>query len=76
MCAKSLQSYLTLCDSVDCSLQGSTVHAILQARILEWVAMPFSRKLPNPEIEPTSLMSPALVGEFITSITWETQGII
>ena len=41
--AKSLQSYLTLCDPMDCSPPGSSVHGILQARILEWVAMPFSR---------------------------------
>ena len=41
--AKSLQSYLTLCDSVDCSLPGSSVHGILQARILEWVAIPSFR---------------------------------
>ena len=37
------QSYLTLCDPMDCSLPGSPVHGILQARILEWVAIPFSR---------------------------------
>ena len=34
---------LTLCDPMDCSLPGSSVHGILQARILEWVAIPFSR---------------------------------
>ena len=34
----------TLCDPMDCSLPGSSVHGILQARILEWVAMPFSRE--------------------------------
>ena len=33
----------TLCDPVDCSPPGSSVHGILQARILEWVAVPFSR---------------------------------
>ena len=33
----------TLCDSVDCSLAGSSVHGISQARILEWEAVPFSR---------------------------------
>ena len=33
---------LTLCDPLDCSLSGSSVHAILQARTLEWVAVPFS----------------------------------
>ena len=39
---KSLQSCLSLCYPVDYSLPGSSVHGILQARILEWVAMPFS----------------------------------
>ena len=43
VCAKQLQSYLTLCNPRDCSPLGSSVHGILQARILEWVAMPFSR---------------------------------
>ena len=36
---------------MDCSPPGSSVHGILQARILEWVAVPFSRDLPNPGIE-------------------------
>ena len=40
---KSLQSCPTLWDSMDCSPPGSYVHGILQARILEWVAMPSSR---------------------------------
>ena len=40
---KSLQSCLTLCDPMDWSPPGSSVHGILQARILEWVAIPFSR---------------------------------
>ena len=48
MCAKSLQSRLTLCDRVDHSLSGSSVHGILQARILEWVAMPVSRGSSQP----------------------------
>ena len=43
MHTKSLQSCLTLCDPVDCSPPGSSVHVILQARILEWVAISFSR---------------------------------
>ena len=43
VCAKSLQPCLTLCDPMDCSLPGSSVHAILQARILEWVAVPSSQ---------------------------------
>ena len=37
------QSWLTLCDAMAYSLPGSSVHGILQARILEWVAIPFSR---------------------------------
>ena len=43
MCATSLQSCTTLCNPVDSSLPGSSVHGILQARILEWVATPSSR---------------------------------
>ena len=42
--AKSLQSCLTLCDFMDCSLPGFSVHGILQARTLEWVAISFSSK--------------------------------
>ena len=41
---KSLQSCLTLCDSVDGSPPGSSVPGILQARILEWVSISFSKK--------------------------------
>ena len=46
--AKSLQLCLTLCDPMDYSLPGSSVHAILQARILEWVAVSFSRGSSQP----------------------------
>ena len=42
------QSCLTLCDPVDCSLPGSSVHGILQARILKWVAISFSRGSSRP----------------------------
>ena len=45
--SKVAQSCLTLCDSMDCSLSGSSVHGIFQARILEWVAISFSRDLPE-----------------------------
>ena len=51
------QSCLTFRDSMDCSLPGSSIHGIFQARILEWVVIPFSRGSSNPEIEP---WSPAL----------------
>ena len=43
MRAKSLQSFLTLCSLMDCSLLGSSVHGVLQTRILEWVAISYSR---------------------------------
>ena len=46
------QSCPTLCDPMDCSLPGSSVHRILQTRVLEWVAMPSPGDLPNPAIEP------------------------
>ena len=42
------QSCLTLCDPMDCSLPGSSVHGILQARVLEWVAISFSRGSSQP----------------------------
>ena len=40
--AKSLQSYPTLCDPIDGSPPGSSIHGILQARVLEWAAIAFS----------------------------------
>ena len=42
------QSRPTLCDPVDCSLPGSSIHEIFQARILKWVAISFSRGSPQP----------------------------
>ena len=42
------QSCPTLCDPMDCSLPGSPIHGIFQARILEWVAMPSSRGSSRP----------------------------
>ena len=68
------QSCLTLCDSMDYSLPGFSVHRIFQVRILVWVAIPFSGNLPNPGIQPTSPSSPTLAGGFFTSgATWETH---
>ena len=53
------QSCLTPCDPMDLSLLGSSVHRILQARILEWVAISFSRGSSSPGIEPRSPASQA-----------------
>ena len=57
MCVKSLQSCLTLRILMDCSLLGSSVHGMFQARILEWVTMPSSR-----ESSPTQGSKPRLLG--------------
>ena len=54
VCTKSLQSCLTLLDLMDCSLPGSSIHGIFQARVLEWIAIFFSRDLPYPGIESES----------------------
>ena len=58
-----------LSDLVDCSLTGFSVHGILQARVLRWVAISFSRDLPDPGIEPMSLAFPALTCRFFTTGT-------
>ena len=71
---ESLQARPTLCNPMDHSLPGSSVHGILQARILEWVPRPPPGDLPDPGIEPASLMSPELAGGFFTtSASWEAR---
>ena len=62
------QSCPTFCDPMDYSPPGSSVRGILQARILEWVAISFSGDLPNPGIEPRS---PALQAD---SLPFEPPG--
>ena len=52
--AKSLQPCPTLCDPINGSPPGSSVHGISQARILEWLPFPSPGDLPNPRTEPTS----------------------
>ena len=72
VCAKSLQSCPVVCDPMNYSPPGSSVHGIAQGRILEWVAISFSRGSSHPGIEPLSLMSLALAGRlFTTSAAWE-----
>ena len=66
MCLVS-QSCLALCDAVDCSPPSSSVHEILQARILEWVASIPPGALPNPETEPTVSCFSCIAGEFFTT---------
>ena len=54
-----VQSCPTLSDPMDCSLPGSSVHGIFQARVLEWVA------LPSPTISTTFLLQPLLILNFL-----------
>ena len=65
MKVKSLQSCTTLCDPMGCSPSVSSVYGIVQARVLEWVAISFSRDLTDPGIEPRSpaLQADALLSE-------------
>ena len=65
--AKSLQSCLTLCDPMDYSLPGSSVHGILQARILEWVAMPSSRGSSPPRDRTQVSCGSCIAGGFFTA---------
>ena len=76
--AKSLQSCPTLCDPVDYSLPGFSVHGTLQARIVEWVAMPSSRGSSQPR-DQTQVSYISYIDRwvfFTTSATWEVLGPI
>ena len=74
-CAKWLQLCLKVCDPMDCSPPGSSVHGVLQGRILEWGCHGLLHSV-FPGIKPVSLMSPALAGGFFTtSATWEAPFI-
>ena len=74
MHAKSLQSCLTLCDPLGCSPPGSSVQGILQARILEWVAMPSrgsSWFRDRTHVSYISCTNWGIGGFFTASVTWE-----
>ena len=64
VCVLVAQLCLTLCDPMDCSSPGSSVHEILQARILEWLLFPSPGDLPNSGIKPGS---PALSANSLPS---------
>ena len=64
VCVLVAESCPTLCDPMDSSLPGPSVHGILQARILEWVATPSPGELPHPGSKPEYL---ALTGIFSTT---------
>ena len=72
MHAKSIQSCLTLCDPMDCSPPGSSVLGILQAGVLEWVAMPFSRGSSRPQNLTQGSYVSCIGRQFFTiSATWK-----
>ena len=64
MSAQLLKLCLTLCDPMDCSLPGSSVHGIIQARILERFAMPFSWGSSHPR-QQTSITFISCVGRWV-----------
>ena len=72
VCVLVTYSCPTLCDPLDCSPPGSSVHGILQARILEWVPRPPPGTLPNPGIE---LWSPTLEADFLPSEPPQVTGM-
>ena len=72
--AQSLQLCLSLCDPMDWGPQASSVHGLLQARILECLTFPSPGNLPGLGIKCVSLRSPAFTGKFFTtSTTWKVQ---
>ena len=73
------QLCLTLCDPMNCDLPGSSVHGILQARILEWTAVSSSRGSSHPGIEPRSpaLLAEALLSELLGKANhWRPKGVV
>ena len=81
MCARGVLGLFSrvrlFCDPMNGSPPGFTAHGILQAGALEWVAIPSSGDLPDPAIEPTSIMSLALADSFFTSSpAWEAQNSV
>ena len=65
--AKSLQSCPILCDPMDCSPPGSSIHGILQTKILEWVAMPSSRGSSRPRNQTRVSCSSSVADRFFTN---------
>ena len=74
MNAKLLQWCLSLCNPIDCSLPGSSVHGILQ-KYWSGLPCPPSGDLPNTGIKSMPLISPALAGGYF-SANWEAASII
>ena len=75
---KVVQVCLTLCDPTDCSLPGSSVHGVLHARILEWVAIPYDPAFPLLGTYPEELKTrthsntctPVFIATFFPIVRW------
>ena len=65
--AKSLHACLTLCDPMDWSPPGSSVHGILQPKILEWITMPSSRGSSQPRDQTHVSCGSSVAGKFFTA---------
>ena len=77
VCVKSLQLCPTLCYPMDCSLPGSLSMGFSRGESWSGLLCPPPGDLPDPGIEPMSLMSPALAGGFFTtSATWEALSVV
>ena len=86
VCVLVTQSCETLCDPINCSPPGSSVHGILQARILEWVAISFSKGSFRPrdrtqgssslQASSASLVFPALAGGLFTTAALTVSFIV
>ena len=74
VCTKSFQSCLTLCDTIDYSLPCSSVHGILQAWKLQWVAMPSSRG--SPQLRDRTCVSPvSCIGRRVLTTSDSLEGL-
>ena len=67
VCTQVTQLCPTLYGPMDYGPPGSSAHGIFQAKILEWVAISFSRGFSQPRVDPMFLVSPALAGGFFTA---------
>ena len=74
VCVLSCFSRVWLCDPMDYSPPGFSVHGILQVRILEWVTMPSSRASSRPR-DQTDIACVSYIRFFTTSVTWEAPGM-
>ena len=68
--------HLTLCNPIDCSLSGSSVHGILQTRVLEWIAMPSSRGSSQPRDQTCISCTTRGCFFFYHWATWKAQSLL